>query len=315
MSLSREHALQPSVLPEWPDTWYVVARSKDIKIGGIFDHSIAGRPFVIFRAASGALTALDAHCPHMGAHLRAGKVIGERLQCALHHWTIDKHGSLYSHEDCKQKNARTWQVAERFGLVFLFAGVGVAPALPCPADLEKFDWLLGKPVTFQTSWYVLMINGFDVLHMLTIHQRELVAPPKFVRGEDGALHFHYTTRVMPGGGLFSWIMKYLSKNTIRVHQTCHGTTVLVESDLGTVRSCAIFGFLQEGPIVRGFTSFGAMRIGAFWWLRLWLTRRFYLSFLRKDYPVVKDMRVVVDGIDDVGVIALRDFLRSLPTLP
>ncbi len=302
------------MLPEWPDTWYVVARSKDIQKGGIFDHSIAGRPFVIFRAESGTLTALDAHCPHMGAHLRAAKVMGERLRCALHHWTIDKQGILYSHADCKQNRARTWHVAERFGLVFLFAGAGDPPALPCPADMDQFEWLPGKPVTFQTDWYALMINGFDVLHMLTIHQRALVAPPKFVHGEDGSLHFHYTTRVVPGGGLFSWFMKRLSNNRIRVHQTCHGTTMLVESDLGTVRSSAVFGFLQEGAIVRGFTSFGAMRIGPFWRLKLWLTRSFYFSFLRKDYPIVKDMRVVVDGIDDIGVIALRDFLRSLPTL-
>lgn len=301
-------------LPAWPDTWYIVTRAKDIAPGKIFSGEIAGRSFVIFRAQSGALAAIDAHCPHMGAHLAGGQVVGEQLRCSLHNGKIDHHGNLDFPSKCKQKKARVWPVAERFGLVFLFAGSGAAPDLPCPADMAQFEWLPGKPVLFRTDWYALMINGFDILHMKTIHQRELIKPPQFILGAEGALHFHYTTRVTPGGGLSSWLMKRLSNNRIQVHQSCFGTIMLVESDLGSIRSCAIFGFVQEGDTAKVFSSFGAMRRGIFSTIKLWLTRRFYIAFLRKDYPVVKDMRIIVDEVDDPGVIALRDFLHTLPVL-
>lgn len=299
-------------LPDWPDTWYVVARSSDIAQGGIFDGRIAGNDFIIYRTGKGELVALDAHCPHMGAHLRSGKVVGDRVRCALHHFEIERNGGVKEARACAGRKARVWPVAERFGLVFLFAGAGQPPELPSPKN--DYAWSAGRPVVLRSNWHAMMANGFDILHMATVHQRELVSPPMFARREDGAVHFNYTTRVLPGGGLSSWLMKRLADNRIRVQQTCYGTIMLVESDLGKIKSGAIFGFIQEGDQVRAFNACGTIRQGLFWRLRLLLTRWFYFAFLRKDYGVITDMRLVIDGIDDPGVRALGDFLRSLPVL-
>lgn len=299
-------------LPAWPDTWYVVARSSDIARGEIFDGSIADKAFVIFRTEKKELVALDAHCPHMGAHLRSGKVVGDKLRCALHHFELDRNGSLKEQKACAGRKARAWPVTERFGLVFLFAGHSEPPELPCPRN--EYAWSAGSPVVLRTNWHAMMANGFDTLHMATVHQRELVSPPVFSQPQDGAVHFSYTTRVLPGGGISSWLMKRLSNNRIRVRQTCYGTIMLVESNLGKIQSSAIFGFIQEGDQVRAFNAYGTMRRGAFWRLRLLFTRLFYFAFLRKDYGVITDMQLVDDGIDDPGVRILSDFLRSLPIL-
>lgn len=299
-------------LPDWPDTWYVVARSSDIARGKVFDGSIAGKAFVIFRTEAKELVALDAHCPHMGAHLRSGKVVGDKLRCALHHFELDRNGMIKELKACSGRKARAWPVAEHFGLVFLFAGHGVPPKLPCPQN--EYAWSAGRPVVLRSNWHAMMANGFDILHMATVHQRELVVPPVFSKSVDGAIHFSYTTRVLPGGGLSSWLMKRLSNNQIRVRQSCYGTIMLVESDLGRIRSSAIFGFIQEGDQVRAFNACGTMKIGAFWRLRLLLTRWFYFAFLRKDYGVIEDMRLIIDGIEDPGVRTLGNFLRSLPVL-
>lgn len=301
-------------LPRWPDTWYIVARSNELQRGGKMDGKIADRAFIIFRSETGVLTGLNAHCPHMGAHLGSAEVIGEQLRCALHHMTIDKSGNLHTSKTCLQNKTAAWPVAERFGLIFIFAGKGEPPSLPYPKDMEEFEWISAAPIQIKTDWYALMINGFDIAHMRTVHQRVLSAPPQFNVGEDQALHFHYTTKVTPDGGLSSWIVKKISNNQIKVHQTCSGTTLLVESDLGAIRSCAIFGFVQEGDTTRVFSSFACLRRGLFWKLKLHLTGYLYIAFLRKDYPIVQDMKIIVDGIDDLGVIATRDFLRSLPVL-
>lgn len=306
--------LEQKPLPAWPDTWYVVARATDIPCGGILDGNIADYPFVIFRTQSGVLAALDAHCPHMGAHLRNGKVVGEKLRCALHHFEIDREGLLQGGAGCANRQSRTWRVAESFGLVFLFAGLGQPPIFPRYKTDGEYAWSTGRSVTFKTEWCALMSNGFDFLHMRTIHQRALVSPPEFLNLGDGVIHFNYTTCVLPGGGLSSWMMKRIAKNRIHVQQTCYGTIMLVESNLGKIKSRAVFGMLPEGDKVRVFTAFGTIRRGLFWRLRLAMTHLFYFVFLRKDYAVVEDMRLVVDGVDDPGVRALSEFFRSLPVL-
>lgn len=292
----------------------MVARSSDISCGEIIDGSVADNPFVIFRTEKKELVALDAHCPHMGAHLRSGKVVGEKLQCPLHHIEVDREGLIHGEINCSGRQSRAWPVAERFGLVFLFAGRGVPPVLPCPEAFNEYAWISGTPIVLKTDWRAIVINGFDILHMRTIHHRALINPPEFYQSDDRVIHFNYSTHVLPGGGLSSWIIKYLANNRIRVRQTCYGTIMLVESDLGKIKSSAVFGFVQEEDMVRVFSAIGTFRCGMFWRLRLVLTRWFYFSFLRKDYAVIQDMRLNVDGIEDPGVRALSNFLRSLPVL-
>ena len=81
-------AIPPAPLPDWPQGWYVVARSRDLAPGRVRCVVLAGRQIVVFRGRSGTLGALDARCPHMGAHLGHASVRGEELMCPLHGWRI-----------------------------------------------------------------------------------------------------------------------------------------------------------------------------------------------------------------------------------
>lgn len=303
---------QPA-LPLWPDAWYVVARSTDIARGGIIDGLIAGRPYVIFRTAHGDLAALDAYCPHMGTHLRNGQVMDGKLRCPLHHWVIDREGIVSGKGAGSGRRSRAWPVAEQFGLVFLFGGPGAAPELP-RTESNGYVWITGAPVVLNTDWRALMINGFDLEHMFTVHQRALTDAPQFSRTGQGALRLEYTTRVMPGGGFSSWVIKRVARDRIHVRQTCFGATMVLESDLGKVQSCAIFGFITRGCKAHAYTAFGTIRRGFLWRLRLWITRWCFLSFLRKDYAVIERMRLMVDEVDDPAVRNVSAYLRSLPDL-
>src|SRR5690349_1458178 len=71
--------LSSAPLPRWPDAWYVVARSSDVARRGVISGRIAHREYVLFRGENGVIAAIDAHCPHMGAHLKHGCVRGDRL--------------------------------------------------------------------------------------------------------------------------------------------------------------------------------------------------------------------------------------------
>ena len=62
----------------YPRGWFVVAESHELGDEGVTKMRYFGRDFVLYRGASDQPHALDAYCPHLGAHLGVGgKVEGE----------------------------------------------------------------------------------------------------------------------------------------------------------------------------------------------------------------------------------------------
>ena len=64
-----------------PNGWFSVATTRELKPGRVLEKRYFGREWVLWRAGSGAPVMQDAYCPHLGAHLGAGKVRGDRLRC------------------------------------------------------------------------------------------------------------------------------------------------------------------------------------------------------------------------------------------
>lgn len=58
--------------PPFPNGWFAIAQSKDIKAGTAKNVDCLGENFVVFRSQkSNEIFVLDAYCPHMGANLGA----------------------------------------------------------------------------------------------------------------------------------------------------------------------------------------------------------------------------------------------------
>ena len=49
--------------------WFVVSFSEELAVGDVKPMQYFGKHLVLFRTESGSPKILDAHCPHMGAHL------------------------------------------------------------------------------------------------------------------------------------------------------------------------------------------------------------------------------------------------------
>jgi nitrite reductase/ring-hydroxylating ferredoxin subunit len=76
-----------------PYGWYFVGYCDELAPGDVRPLHYFGRDLVLFRDADGAAGMLDAHCPHLGAHLGyGGHVEGMMLRCPFHGWGYDVNG-------------------------------------------------------------------------------------------------------------------------------------------------------------------------------------------------------------------------------
>ncbi|CAF0783309.1 unnamed protein product [Rotaria sordida] len=77
--------------PSFPNGWFWIINSCDLKPGHTKAISYCGRNLVLFRGTNGTPYVLDAFCAHMGAHLGfGGKVCHSTcIECPFHGWTFD----------------------------------------------------------------------------------------------------------------------------------------------------------------------------------------------------------------------------------
>lgn len=86
----RSHALP------YPNGWFCVAFSDELKPGAIITRPIMGEEVVVYRTERGTIRAVRPYCPHLGAHLGAeagGKIEGEDIVCPFHRFAFDTTGA------------------------------------------------------------------------------------------------------------------------------------------------------------------------------------------------------------------------------
>src|SRR5579863_908172 len=74
--------------------WYVVAKSVEIARDKPLAVKALGRNLVLWRAADGKLHCLDDRCPHRGAPLSRGEILGNDIACRYHGVTLDGTGKV-----------------------------------------------------------------------------------------------------------------------------------------------------------------------------------------------------------------------------
>lgn len=296
-------------LPPWPLGWYAVARGGEVRTDAVLTRRLATRELVLFRTTSGRVVALDAHCPHMGTHLRHGRVSGEHIECPMHHWCFDADGTARRGRD-RCGSTGTAIVHEAQGLVFLWLGDEPPLAPPTPAAPSAFRWRAGGPVAVATSWHALIVSGFDMDHLEAVHHRRLLAPPELTTTQNGHLQLRYRSMVV-GGGVADRLTNWLSNGAIDVTMTCSGPLFTVESRLGRRRTSAVLGLLPTSSGVLAYGSFGMPQSTWLPSLQLRIATWLFLSFLRKDFAIIEGIDLRTEVLDP-GVRAMVGFLASLP---
>ena len=161
-----------------PTGWFAVAYSDELAVTEVRPLEVLGRHLVLFRSTDGTSHVLDAHCPHLGAHLGiGGQVDGNCIRCPFHGWQFDGSGTCTEVPDGhKPPNARTrsWDVCERNGLIMIwYHPEEQAPTWEVPevveatspdwSDPQRFEW------TVRTQPQEVAENASDSAHFRHVH--------------------------------------------------------------------------------------------------------------------------------------------------
>jgi len=122
-----------------PDYWYPLAWSTDLSRGKTLARRFAGDPIVLFRGASGKVSALEDRCAHRQVPLSLGVVQGDTLKCGYHGWAYSCAGKCidvpYLGRERLPNGVRAYPVREIDGLIFVFPGNPALAEARAPAHL------------------------------------------------------------------------------------------------------------------------------------------------------------------------------------
>ncbi len=154
-------------------SWYVLARSRDVKKGKAVLKDFLGRKIALYRGESGKVFALEARCAHLGAMIAMGDVIGDCIRCPFHHWKYDGEGQCVEipYRDSIPARAKnfSYPVEEKYGLVWLFFGEKPLFEIPNFAGEEDRKPYLRPMLHVNTHPHLILPNSIDINHWSAVH--------------------------------------------------------------------------------------------------------------------------------------------------
>ncbi len=165
----------------YTQAWYAVAISDDVKPGQVIGSEFLGGRIAIYRTESGEPRVVSAYCPHMGARLDRGQVVGDTVQCPFHKFEFDGNGQCIRTgiNTPPPPTARlfTFPVIERYGMIWAFNGEQPhwdLPNLAFPDEDLHFHIKLYAEVPADP--HVICCNTPDYHHYRTVHGLEWSHP-------------------------------------------------------------------------------------------------------------------------------------------
>ncbi|MEM7135634.1 MAG: Rieske 2Fe-2S domain-containing protein [Myxococcota bacterium] len=163
--------------------WYMVCWSTELESGAPLPLRYFGKDFVLFRGESGNATLLDAHCPHLGAHLgHGGCVKGDDIVCPFHAWRFSPEGRCvevpYASRIPPKAALRRYPVSEHSGMILAyFDEEGVVPDYEVPPihELDDPNWtpLEMSEIKIATQPREVIENVADVAHFGPVHHQTI----------------------------------------------------------------------------------------------------------------------------------------------
>jgi phenylpropionate dioxygenase-like ring-hydroxylating dioxygenase large terminal subunit len=162
-----------------PFGWFAVAYADELAPGAVRPLRYFGRDLVLWRGEDGLPRVMDAHCPHLGAHLgHGGRVEGASVRCPFHGWRFDGEGRCvevpYARRVPPRAAVGVWPTVERNRVVWVWYHprrepprweVARVPETEDPGwtDFERYRW------TVRSHSQEMGENSVDPAHFRFVH--------------------------------------------------------------------------------------------------------------------------------------------------
>lgn len=194
----------------YPRGWFAAALSADVPRGGVKTVKLFGDEIVVYRGEDGLVWALDPTCPHLGAHLGAGRVEGTCIRCPFHGWLFDDLGRCVEVPYSVARpdvGVRAWPVAECDGAIMVWGPDGV-PDWELPrAPTEGWSDPQAREYVFPSTPEEVLENSADAPHVVHVHggrEPRYVEPVEF-RGREARLRLVFESPGHGAGLVGEWI--------------------------------------------------------------------------------------------------------------
>jgi phenylpropionate dioxygenase-like ring-hydroxylating dioxygenase large terminal subunit len=202
------------------DFFYPVAQSRLLRTKPLL-RTLGEVPMALFRDASGQARALHAGCPHRGANLADGEVVGGCLACPYHGWRFSGEGrcvKVPSHPERaipSRSHAQSYEVVEQQGVIWVRLGNPARPAVALPPRFAIAEDPAFRAFVIEDSypgpadWW--LENFMDISHVPFVHrrtfggQRTEVTPGPVERSPE-LLSFRASVQVRYGYGLLARLL-------------------------------------------------------------------------------------------------------------
>ena len=160
----------------YPISWYALIRSDSLAPGQMTHGQWCGQEIVIYRTETGQVKIIEAHCPHLGAHIGyGGDVDGEDVVCPFHHFRYDKDGQCidtpYDKSIPKNLCLKFYPAMESNGLIWMWWHPESQPPTFSLPDAPQDGWSALRTTTWKLRSHPQETNEnvADLGHLSVVH--------------------------------------------------------------------------------------------------------------------------------------------------
>lgn len=294
-------------------SWYAIARSDELRVGEVIGRDFLDGRAIGYRGENGEAVVMNAYCRHLGADLSMGKVIGNDIRCAFHHWQYGPDGACTkipaSEKIPKAAKVFKYPTVEKWGLIWAFNGDAPLFDVPEFVDYNEADLDVRTAEAFDlpVEPWVPFTNSMDFQHLRVLHGLKIDCDPDAI--EVGDYRIQYDVRFEdPNLGVFDQRIRVTGTNTIALAGRLNGMAILSMATGTPTPDGRTHGWsVTATPRAEGSDAEREQR--------LQIGEAFFKRLIQEDEPIMQTIRfhdgLLIDA--DRALARFLQYVRRFPT--